>query len=122
VKMVFRLDYEVRERGQPVCVETRYGLTSLSADQVRPKTLMEWVRGHWEVENSLHFIKDRWWDEDRHWTSRPGLAERLASLRDAALNVLRLPGVFAEDLPIRGRADHLGRFPEKALKLIGALE
>jgi hypothetical protein len=74
------------------------------------------------IENSLHFIKDRWWDEDRHWTSRPGLAERLASLRDAALNVLRLPGVFAEDLPIRGRADHLGRFPEKALKLIGALE
>ena len=120
--MVFRLDYEVREGSQQVSLETRHGLTSLSPEQVSPKQLMGWVRGHWEVENSLHFVKDRWWDEDRHWTSRPGLAERLASLLNAALSVLRLRGNFAEDLPIRGRADHLGRFPEKALKLIGALE
>ena len=54
---------------------------------------MPLVRGHWCVENGLHFIKDRWWDEDRQWSIRPGLAERLASLRNAALTVLRLiPG------------------------------
>ena len=50
VRMVFRLDYEVRERGQQVSLETRYGLTSLSPEQVSPKQLMGWVRGHWGVE------------------------------------------------------------------------
>ena len=46
---------------------------------------MDLVRGHWGVENGLHFIKDRWWDEDRQWSLRPGLAERLAMLRDTAV-------------------------------------
>jgi hypothetical protein len=51
------------------------------------------VRGHWSVENGQHFLKDRWWDEDRQWSVRPGLAERLAMLRDAAVTALRLiPG------------------------------
>ena len=75
---------------------------------------MRRVRGHWCVENGLHFIKDRWWDEDRQWSTRPGLAERLAMLRDAALTALHvLPGV-PEDLPIRGRADHLAQAPQGA--------
>jgi hypothetical protein len=97
-------------------------VTSLSADAVSPEPLMRWVRGHWCVENGLHLIKDRWWDEDRPWSTRPGLAERLAMLRDAALRALHvLPGV-PKDLPIRGRADHLGRKLRKARKFIGALK
>ena len=81
---------------------------------------MKFVRGHWCVENRLHYIKDRWWDEDRQWSIRAGLAERLASLRDAALTVLRLIPGLPDDLPIRARADHLGRNVWKALKFIGA--
>jgi predicted transposase YbfD/YdcC len=100
--------------------ETRYLIASLSGDEVSPKWLMRRVRGHWSVENGLHFIKDRWWDEDRQWSRRPGLAERLAALRDTALTVLRLiPGV-PEGLPIRARADYLGRNLRKALNFIGA--
>ena len=102
--------------------ETRYFITSLSADEVSPEELMRLVRGHWCVENGLHFIKDRWWDEDRQWSIRPGLAERLASLRDAALTALRLIPGLPTDLPIRARADHLARKLRKALKFIGALD
>jgi hypothetical protein len=80
------------------------------------------ARGHWSVENGLHFLKDRWWDEDRQWSIRPGLAERMATLRDAALTALRLIPGLPDDLPIRARADHLGRKLRKALKFIGALE
>ena len=108
--------------GVPKRHETRYFIASLSADEVGPGQLMRWVRGHWCAENGLHFIKDRWWDEDRQWSTRPGLAERLAALRDAAVTALHVvPGV-PDDLPIRGRADHLGRKIRKALKFIGALK
>ncbi len=100
--------------------ETRYMITSLDSDRVSPKRLMALVRGHWSVENGLHFIKDRWWDEDRQWSRRPGLAESLATLRDSALAALRLLPDVAETRAIRARADHLSRKPRKALKLIGA--
>lgn len=83
---------------------------------------MRLVRGHWCVENGLHFIKDRWWDEDRQWSTRPGLAERLATLRDAALTALRLIPDLPANLPIRARADHLGRKLSKALRFIGAIQ
>jgi len=102
--------------------ETRYLIASLSGEEVSPKRLMQLVRGHWSVENGLHFIKDRWWDEDRQWSRRPGLAERLATLRDAVVTALRLLPDVADDLPIRARADHLGRKLDKALKFIGARE
>ncbi len=120
VEMILRVESEVKKSGVVTGLEARHFITSLGADEVSPKRLMELVRGHWSVENGLHFIKDRWWDEDRQWSRRPGLAERLAALRDAALTALRLiPGV-AEDLPIRARADHLGRNLRKALNFIGA--
>jgi predicted transposase YbfD/YdcC len=118
--LILRVDAEVTQAGMASRSETRYLIASVSGEEVSPKRLMEWVRGHWSVENGLHFIKDRWWDEDRQWSRRPGLAECLAMLRDAALTALRLlPGV-ADDLPIRARADHLGRNLRKALNFIGA--
>jgi predicted transposase YbfD/YdcC len=122
IKLILRVDLEVRAQDGSVRRETRDFITSLSGEKVSPSRLMRLVRGHWCVENGLHFIKDRWWDEDRQWSTRPGLAERLAALRDAALTALRLVTDVPENMPIRGRADHLGRNMRKALKFIGALE
>jgi hypothetical protein len=101
--------------------ETHYKIASLAGDAVSAPGLMQLNRGHWGVENKLHFLKDRWWDEDRQWSTRAGLAERLAMLRDSALTALRLIPGLPSDLPIRARADHLGRRPRKALRFIGAL-
>jgi hypothetical protein len=71
------------------------------------------------VENCLHYVKDRWWDEDRHWSRRPGLAERLASLANVALTLLRLAD-SQHHSSLKANADHLCWNPLKALKLIGA--
>jgi hypothetical protein len=101
-------------------VETQYKIASIAGDRASSQELMRLVRGHWGVENKLHFIKDRWWDEDRQWSTRAGLAQRLATLRDSALTALRLIPGLPEDLPIRARADHLGRKLRKALRFIGA--
>jgi predicted transposase YbfD/YdcC len=122
IELILRVDLDVSAAGAAVSHETRYFVTSLAADEVSPEQLLRWVRGHWCAENGLHFLKDRWWDEDRQWSTRPGLAERLAMLRDAALTALRVLPDVRDDLPIRGRADHLGRKLDKALKFIGALE
>ncbi len=122
IELILRVDLERHAPDGSVGRETRYFVTSLSADQVSAAQLLRLVRGHWCVENGLHFIKDRWWDEDRQWSTRPGLAERLAMLRDAALTALHLLTDVPEDMPIRGRADHLGRRIQKALEFIGATE
>lgn len=121
MELILRIDTQVTAGGVPIRGETRYKIASISGEKVSSHGLMKLSRGHWGVENKLHFIKDRWWDEDRQWSTRPGLAERLAMLRDSALTALRLfPGLPA-DLPIRARADHLGRKLSKALRFIGAL-
>jgi hypothetical protein len=75
------------------------------------------IRDHWQIENCLHFTKDRWWDEDRHHTRRPGLSEVFASLNNAALGVLRLLKNQFE--PLRACADKLQWKPAKALSLLG---
>lgn len=121
IEMILRIDLEVSVAGVTTSQETRHLITSLGAEEVSPERLLRLVRGHWSVENGLHFIKDRWWDEDRQWSIRPGLAERLAMLRDSALTALRLVPGLDEDMPIRARADHLGRKIRKALKFIGAV-
>jgi predicted transposase YbfD/YdcC len=119
-QLALRVDRELRDaEGTQVLLETRYFVSSLDPDQVTPQELLKHVRGHWQVENCLHFIKDRWWDEDRHYTKRPGLADTLAALLNMALTLLRLADVFDEDLPMRGRADHLAGRPLKALQVIG---
>jgi hypothetical protein len=78
------------------------------------------IRGHWQIENNLHFVKDRWWDEDRHWLRRPGLAPRCAALLNAALSLLRCTEAFPPGFPMRARADELAADPALALKLLGA--
>jgi len=82
---------------------------------------MKTIRGHWQVENCLHFEKDRWWDEDRHWTIRPGLAERLACLTNIALSCLRLT-LHNPKLPLCAYANWLSWNPFRPLKLLGALD
>jgi hypothetical protein len=85
---------------------------------------LDYVRGHWQIENCLHFLKDRWWDEDRHWCRRPGLGTCLAMLTSAALDVLRLlaaqlspPGRRSQ--PLCRRADWLSENPHVALQALG---
>lgn len=104
--------------GTPLLSDTRYFLTSLDPGRVTAAELLRAVRGHWQIE-SLFFTKDRWWDEDRHWTRRPGVAEWLTQLTSAALTVLRALG--PPDLPLRGRADQIAWNPGRGLQLLGLI-
>jgi predicted transposase YbfD/YdcC len=117
-QIAVRADREVRSAdGVLLLHESRYFVTSLDPSEVTAAELHGYIRGHWQVENCLHFIKDRWWDEDRHYTKRPGLAESFASLTNAALSVLRL--LHVPDSPLRAAAESVQWHPLPTLHRLG---
>ena len=46
------------------------------------------MRGHWKIENSLHWVLDVTFDEDRARNRRDNGPENLAILRRLTLNLL----------------------------------
>jgi predicted transposase YbfD/YdcC len=45
--------------------EPVYGITSLSPSRADATRLMDLIRGHWTIENRLHWVRDVGFDEDR---------------------------------------------------------
>ncbi len=106
LRVLLRVDCETRPAAGEPSSETRYFAGSLDA-AVGPRRLLGLVRGHWGVEDSLHYEKDRWWDEDRHVCRRPGLAVGFTTLLSAALTVLRVTGCDVAEGSLRAAADAL---------------
>ena len=113
-----RVDCETRNpRKEKVSCDTRYFISSLDPDTVTDNDLNRLVRGHWQVENCLHLVKDRWWDEDKHYLKRPGLGTAFAVLLNAAPSVLRWVQKPGE--PLTKTAENFLHAPRKTLQLIG---
>jgi predicted transposase YbfD/YdcC len=73
--------------------ETVYAITSLAGADADPGLLARWIRGHWSIENRLHWVRDVSFDEDRA-TARTGHAPQIMSaLRNLAITALRLSGI-----------------------------
>lgn len=116
-KIALRVDRELKtETGEIVLHDVRYFLCSLDPDNVVAADLLRYVRQHWRIENCLHFLKDRWWDEDRHHTRRPGLSALLAAINNAAISIHRI--FEKENLPIRAAADYIAWKPAIGLQLL----
>lgn len=65
--------------------EIRYYISSLSQDQ----PFGEYIRDHWAVENSLHWVLDMSFGEDRHRKRAGNSAQNFAIVRKFALNILK---------------------------------
>lgn len=72
--------------GQTASVERRYFISSLPADA---KQALRAVRGHWQVENALHWVLDVAFREDACRTRTGHAPENLATLRHMAVNLLK---------------------------------
>ena len=99
-------------------IQTRYFAISLDPSGVSAMGLLRLIRGHWCVENNLHYEKDRWWDEDRHSCRRKGLAERFTALLSAAVSVLQVLKPGAPEEPLKARADALNWDIPRAVKIL----
>jgi hypothetical protein len=116
--MLLRVDRDViADDGTVRLSDSRYFVTSIDPDDICADELLALVRKHWQIENSVFFLKDRWWDEDRHWTRRPGLSEWLAQLTTAATCALRI--FRTENIPLRAQADYIAWNPRLGLQLLG---
>jgi len=90
-------------------------VSSLPAHTASPARLLELVRGHWAIENRVHYVRDRTFDEDRSQVRKRAAPQLMASLRNLAISLLRLAG--ATDLAAALR--HCSRHGRETRRLIG---
>ena len=115
VQQVFRLDRHTQcVKTGVVTNETVYGITSLSPEQAGPQQLLSLARGHWNIENGLHYRRDETLRED--WCHlRLGHTQRMmAAINNLVLGLMLRRGV--KNVP-QQRRRYAARWDE-ALKLI----
>ena len=64
----------------------------LSITQASPGDLAAIIRGHWGIEDRLHWVRDLDFDEDRSQVRTAAGPQIMASLRNLAITILRLAG------------------------------
>jgi predicted transposase YbfD/YdcC len=94
VVRVFRL---LRERfdpfGQRVSKQVVHGVTSLGADRATPEQVAGLVRGHWRIENRVHWPRDVIFGEDHQGAYVGNGPHCMAILRNLVLGLFRLAGI-----------------------------
>jgi predicted transposase YbfD/YdcC len=103
--------------------EIRYHITSASRLKLPPKKFLKAIRGHWQIENGLHHVKDRSWNEDKMYSKVPEQGWILGKLRNQALNILRVLAKkleWAEKSMPQWSAKLLSQ-PKRTLVLMGRL-
>jgi len=102
-------------KGRKTSVEVVYGVTSLPPATASPLAVLAYNRGHWEIENRLHHVRDLTYDEDRSQVRTGRRPHAMATLRNLAISLMRLAG--ADNIAAATR--HLSRRVERPLRLLG---
>jgi len=92
-----------------------YGITSLAADRADAAALLVYLRDHWRIENSLHYVRDVTLGEDACRVRSRSAPQVLAALRNAVVHLLA--NVAARSRP--EAIEYLQIHPEQAQRLIG---
>jgi hypothetical protein len=105
---VGRLTSLRRRKGQTT-IETSYIITSLSPEHATPAQLLALVRGHWGIENRLHWVRDVTFDEDRCQIRTGAAPQVMAALRNMVIGLFRLRGLRNIAAALRTHAWHAQR-------------
>ncbi len=104
----------VRKVGGREQRETVFAITSLPPRRARAARLLELARGHWGIENRVHWVKDVVLGEDGCRVRTGDGPQVLSGLRNAALRLLHGNGLHKIAEALR----HLAAFPVKAVQLV----
>lgn len=72
--------------------EVRYAITSLGKE-VKADRLLNYLRGHWAIENKLHWVKDVTFGEDASQVRKGSAPEVMSALRNVVIGLMRQSGV-----------------------------
>jgi predicted transposase YbfD/YdcC len=95
--------------------ERAFAITSLGAARAGAGALLALSRGHWGVENRLHWVRDVTFDEDRSRVRTGHAPHVMAAIRNTAIGLHRAAGASNIAAATRRCAGH----PTEALALIG---
>lgn len=114
LKQGFELVRERTEKGRTT-VEVVHGITSLSPQRADAKRLLELNRGHWGIENRLHYVRDVTMGEDASRIRKGVAPQVMAALRNGVVHLLS--DVAAPSIAAAMRT--MGNCLSKALELLG---
>lgn len=125
VHQVYRIDrrFEYLSTGK-IEEMVEYGVTSLSAERATPEVILALRRGHWGIENKVHYVRDMTFDEDRCRARSANGAPLLALLRNLALAFFRFisPPSKKKTPSTKRIARYLAAHLSYALLLVGCRE
>jgi predicted transposase YbfD/YdcC len=80
-------------------VEVAYGITSLSEGKGNAERLMGLTRGHWGIENGLHYVRDVTMGEDASRVRKGSAPQVIAALRNVVIFLVSLLASPKESRP-----------------------
>lgn len=92
-----------------------YAITSLSPDKAKALQLLQVWRGHWSIENKLHYVRDVTMGEDASQVRAGSAPQVMAALRNLTVGLLHRTGVTNIAAALR----HYSYKPKGALALLG---
>ena len=104
----------VNTKTAEISSQTQYGITSLTPQKASAEALLKLRRGHWTIENKLHWVRDTVFGEDASQARTGSIPEVMATLRNTVLSVLRFNGHTKIAETLRFFASK----PKRAVKLI----
>lgn len=95
-------------------VEIAYALSSLDLMQASAADLLQLWRGHWQIENRLHYVKDVTMGEDASRIRSGHGPQVMSAFRNLALSLMRMAGYNN----IKDALHTYAQFPYRALGLL----
>ncbi len=115
LQQVFRVErHRIDKRTRIRTVTVSFGITSLAPARADAQRLATLLRGHWGIENRLHWIRDVDFGEDASRIHSGQAPQVMAIFRNVAIGFL---GVLGYDSPIEGLR-HFAWHSADAVKLV----
>jgi predicted transposase YbfD/YdcC len=110
IQQVAQLTRTVTREGK-TSQEIVYLITTLPREQATPARLLELIRGHWSIENCLHYVRDVTFGEDRSKLCTGHAPQIMAAFRNLALTLIHRHG----SCEIAATRRSLSYHPDRAL-------